>query len=131
MITKMLTGSFGGDFCLGPLFGLVASISRPLVKNACRLGGPAPRQARDLRAKLEGLQLKHPPHAAPRQPAATVGDGMIRLAQENQLMIKEKVNMAQDSGFFFHVFWGGECVAIRVCTYYVEYSLSTVVSTAH
>lgn len=53
-------------------------------------------KARELRTKLEGLQLKHPPHAAPRQPAATVGDGMMRLAQENQIMIKEKVNMAQE-----------------------------------
>ena len=120
----MLLVVLEGIFVLGPLFGWVAFISRPLLK--------MPRQARDLRAKLEGLQLKHPPHAAPRQPAATVGDGMIRLAQENQLMIKEKVNMAQDSGFFFPCFLGFfECVAMSIYTYYVEYSLSTVVSTAH
>lgn len=105
---------------MGPLFGLVAFTSAdPLVKNASRLGVPRPadRQARELRAKLEGLQLKHPPHAAPRQPACTVGDGMIRLAQENQLMIKEKVNMAQDSGFFSMFFGVLECVAMSIYTY--------------
>ena len=55
------------------------------------------RKARDLREKLEHLQLKHPPMGE-RQPVTAL-DGMGRLAQENRILIKEKVNMMQDSGF--------------------------------
>lgn len=52
-------------------------------------------KARALRAKLEHLQLKHPPHDQ-RQPVNMLSDGMMRLAQEDRILIREKVNMAQE-----------------------------------
>ena len=51
-------------------------------------------EARELREKLEHLQLKHPPMGE-RQPVTAL-DGMGRLAQEDRILIKEKVNMMQD-----------------------------------
>eukprot|EP00438_Fugacium_kawagutii_P025738 Skav221034 [mRNA] locus=scaffold1448:125083:125316:+ [translate_table: standard] len=55
------------------------------------------RQSRELREKLENLQLKHPPHEQ-RVAVNSLSDGMMRLDQEDRIMIKEKVNMAQENG---------------------------------
>ncbi|CAK9031137.1 unnamed protein product [Durusdinium trenchii] len=52
-------------------------------------------KARGLREKLEHLQLAHPPHAE-RQSMAQLPDGMMRLAQEDRILIKEKVNTLQE-----------------------------------
>eukprot|EP00913_Durusdinium_trenchii_P009720 g9132.t2 len=51
-------------------------------------------KARGLREKLEHLQLAHPPHAE-RQSMAQLPDGMMRLAQEDRILIKEKVQDLQ------------------------------------
>mmetsp|Transcript_30689 Transcript_30689/g.70885 ORF Transcript_30689/g.70885 Transcript_30689/m.70885 type:complete len:508 (-) Transcript_30689:89-1612(-) len=60
---------------------------------ACLLRGHLKSQA--LREKLEHLKLKHPEHAN-KQPPSMLSDGMQRLAQEDCIIIKEKVNMLQE-----------------------------------
>eukprot|EP00928_Gymnodinium_smaydae_P024079 TRINITY_DN1960_c1_g2_i1.p1 TRINITY_DN1960_c1_g2~~TRINITY_DN1960_c1_g2_i1.p1 ORF type:complete len:482 (-),score=63.49 TRINITY_DN1960_c1_g2_i1:231-1676(-) len=53
-------------------------------------------RARRLRARLETLQFKYPKASAERQPVSTISDGLLRLAQEKRIMIKQDVNAAQE-----------------------------------